>query len=365
MLELGFQAGLRSLGISSRVALCCEWDSYAAAILLERMEAAFMEPCPIWCGDLAELDLHHMAGQLDCFVAGLPCQPYSLAGKRQGNSDQRSHGEDNSGPVPQFLRHVEDCRPALVFLENVPAWVTGGHFRSVGEELCRFGYTIEEPLFITAESVGASHRRERVFVLAHSAKSRNWRLSEPKKWLDAADIERSGDELADAERQPGSAEREPRSGRRSRASTLDGPMSGESGPNVGDSQDSNRWQELQPREPTEHRRAGPARTSQCVAVAAGQRPQEWSGIRSDRVEELAAVARSRSLFAPGPNADWQQIPEWLWPATQPGFRVLADGLAGVVDENRTDQLRCVGNGVVPLAAAVAASVLLSRAINRK
>jgi hypothetical protein len=40
--------------------------------------------------------------------------------------------------------------------------------------------------------------------------------------------------------------------------------------------------------------------------------------------------------------------------------VLADGLALVVDESRADQLRCAGNGVVPLQAAAAFAELVHR-----
>jgi hypothetical protein len=87
------------------------------------------------------------------------------------------------------------------------------------------------------------------------------------------------------------------------------------------------------------------------------------------------------LFAPGPTDPlWRDILAgrvgggWLatvaddeagacpWaPATQPGVRMLVDGLALVVDESRNHQLRQVGNGVVPLQAAVAFVVLARRA----
>ena len=167
MLDIAVQLGCEHFGIECRPAALCEWDAYAASVLLSRMEDATLEPCPIWCGDLRDFDAGPFRGVVDIIAAGLPCQPYSVAGKQLGNVDKRSHGDDGSGPIPQFLRIVSECRPALVFLENVPPWVRDGWFRPVGEELSRLGYTIGEPLFITAESAGASHRRERVFVLAH------------------------------------------------------------------------------------------------------------------------------------------------------------------------------------------------------
>ena len=82
-------------------------------------------------------------------------------------------------------------------------------------------------------------------------------------------------------------------------------------------------------------------------------------------EEISDAAGSDALsicgtFAQGPAADWRGIPEHLYPAIESGVRMLVDGVAVVVDESRADQLRCIGNGVVPLEAAVAFRVLNSR-----
>lgn len=66
-------------------------------------------------------------------------------------------------------------------------------------------------------------------------------------------------------------------------------------------------------------------------------------------------------FAPCPtDADWRDIEAHLYPAIEPGLRVLANGLALVVDAARADQLRAIGNGVVPLQAATAFTVLNRR-----
>jgi hypothetical protein len=77
------------------------------------------------------------------------------------------------------------------------------------------------------------------------------------------------------------------------------------------------------------------------------------------------------LFAPGPDdAGWNDVlvrNGWLRPAVAPqeiesSFRDLADGLADLVAEWRTDALRHAGNGVVPLQAALAFTVLAHRAL---
>ena len=78
-----------------------------------------------------------------------------------------------------------------------------------------------------------------------------------------------------------------------------------------------------------------------------------------------AESRDVGAFPPGP----EDFDEWiavlpghphLAPALEPGFQCLVDGTPVVVDESRADQLRCCGNGVVPLQAAAALVELVRR-----
>jgi DNA (cytosine-5)-methyltransferase 1 len=288
------------------VACFAEWEAYAAAILLARMEDKALEPAPVWCGDIGQLDAWPFLGVVDILTAGLPCQPYSLAGKRAGNSDERSFGT-GSGPLPHALRIISECRPAVVFLENVPAWIRSGWFRQFGDQLSGLGYEIIEPLFVAAGDVGASHERERVFILAYDVQQR-------------CQVARLAG-LLDQEWQT----------RRSDADRC--------GTEVDDVEDAGRteWR----RSPHTHDESG-------------------------RWPSSLPCGASGNIFAPGPSSpDWPRIISefpHLAPATQSGFRVLVDGMAYVVDASRADQLRCVGNGVVALQAALAFAVLLSRTL---
>lgn len=319
LLEEAVCAGLRYLGFEPRVALCCEWEGYAAACLLARMEEQSVEPCPVWCGDLAGLDITAFRGLVDVLCAGLPCQPYSCAGKQRGLEDQRSYG-DGDGPIPHALRLIAECRPAVVFFENVPPWVRGGWFRPVGEELCRLGYTLESPLFVTAESVGASHRRERVFVMAHALRG------ERESWAGRERVFDGGENVADS----------PQRSRR-----IDQPGRGPD------------------------RRTIAGRAGEVVDYAAGSRCNEaWQRPSADsggRECLLGEGCNPMGIFAPGPGADWSAIPQHLWPAVERNFRFVVDGRSILVDESRADALRCIGNAVVPLQAAVAFVELARRA----
>jgi site-specific DNA-cytosine methylase len=154
----GLDAGLHLALGDAQPLVYIERDVEAAQILAARLEDGSLPPAPLW-SDLSSFNATPLRGMVDLVIGGLPCQPYSLAGKRQGESDDRYIW-------PSFFRILDACRASMVFLENVPPFVSGGYFRTIGEELCRMGYRIERPLFLGASDVGASHIRKRVFIFA-------------------------------------------------------------------------------------------------------------------------------------------------------------------------------------------------------
>jgi DNA (cytosine-5)-methyltransferase 1 len=141
-----------------------EREAFAVATLVAQMQNGNLDEAPVW-SDLGTFDGRAWRGAVDCVIAGLPCQPYSAAGKRRGHDDERAIW-------PSFMRVVEECEPAVVFLENVAQFVQ--YFRPVGERLCALGYRIEAGIFSAAE-VGAPHRRERFFALAYRENERRKR----------------------------------------------------------------------------------------------------------------------------------------------------------------------------------------------
>ena len=99
-------------------------------------------------------------GTIDIISGGYPCQPFSLAGKQQGDADERYlWGE--------FYRLVKELRPSWVVGENVFGHVSNG-LDIVCSDLEREGFEVRA-IVLQAADVGAPHKRERVFVVARHA----------------------------------------------------------------------------------------------------------------------------------------------------------------------------------------------------
>jgi DNA (cytosine-5)-methyltransferase 1 len=140
---------------ATRTVCYVEREAFAAAILAARMEEKALDAAPVW-SDLRTFDGRPWRGVVDCITGGYPCQPFSFAGKRLGEHDERHLW-------PDIARIVGEVEPGIVFFENVAGHLTLG-FDAVRADLERLGYRVAAGLFSAAE-VGASHRRERLFIL--------------------------------------------------------------------------------------------------------------------------------------------------------------------------------------------------------
>ena len=152
-MELGLSL---ALGEQYRTVGYVEREAYAAAVLVARMEDAALDRAPVW-DDLCTFDGTPYRGKVDLVSSGLPCQPYSVAGRQRGHEDERALW-------PHFVRIVEECEPGLVFIENVPPFRK--HFEPVWRHLRELGFVWAPPLLQTAAEVGAIHDRERFYALA-------------------------------------------------------------------------------------------------------------------------------------------------------------------------------------------------------
>ena len=152
----GLEIGIKRAGVDVRVICNVEIEAFVQANLVAKTEEGRMDNAPIWT-DLKTFPAREFRGKVHGLIGGYPCQPFSSAGKRQGEKDPRHLW-------PYILKHVRAIRPVWCFWENVAGHTTMGLWR-VLSDLEEEGYRTTFGIF-SAEEVGAPHQRKRVFILA-------------------------------------------------------------------------------------------------------------------------------------------------------------------------------------------------------
>ena len=134
-----------------------EVDAYASRVLAKHW------PTVPNLGDITkitEADAERL-GPIDLVCGGFPCQDLSVAGKQGGIKASRS------GLFWELMRVVRLVRPRFVLLENVPALLSRSDWMgAVLGELAACGFDAQWDC-IPAQAVGAPHRRDRIFIVAH------------------------------------------------------------------------------------------------------------------------------------------------------------------------------------------------------
>ena len=147
----GLDLGLERAGMD--VIWQSEIDPYACKVLKKHW------PTVPNLGNIKEIDWSQVE-RPDVICGGYPCQPFSTAGKRQGEGDARHLW-------PWVRECIAELRPRYAVLENVRGHLSLG-FGTVLGDLATIGYDTEWQV-IPAAAVGAPHRRDRVFIVAYAA----------------------------------------------------------------------------------------------------------------------------------------------------------------------------------------------------
>jgi DNA (cytosine-5)-methyltransferase 1 len=237
----------------------------------------------------------------DVICGGYPCQPFSTAGKRKGEQDPRHLW-------PWVRDAISELRPRYAILENVRGHLSMGGLSVIGE-LASIGYDAEWRI-VSAASVGANHRRDRVIIVAYPTQLHsNGSNNNPRVCTQPETLSQLGDDsrktnLADSVFQ------------RCEQFNVSGVT-------------------------TQERLSDRRSNARNVADSSGQRC----------VDTLSTVFPTDGRFP-----TFAQPAERSWWATEPNVGRVANGIP-----NRVDRLRGLGNAVVPQVAEVIGRLVISHA----
>jgi len=164
-LELGILLALDHRGEAGRGVCYVEREGAAAASLVASMEAGWLHPAPVW-SNMLTFDARPWRGAVHILASGDPCQDNSVAGKRAGADGERFL-------AAEVTRLAEECRPDLIFRENVPG-NADGQLEAIVPPLERLGYRVAAGIFSSA-ATGNTMRRERLFIMAER-QDEPWRM---------------------------------------------------------------------------------------------------------------------------------------------------------------------------------------------
>ena len=140
----------------------CEWNKFGQKVLKHYWPNAESFE------DITKTKFTKYEKKIDVLTGGFPCQPYSLAGKRRGKDDERHLW-------PEMCRAIKEIQPRWIVGENVFGlvnWSGGLVFNEVQADLEAAGYEVW-PYVLPAAAVGAPHRRDRIWFVAHTISQHN------------------------------------------------------------------------------------------------------------------------------------------------------------------------------------------------
>lgn len=163
------EMAIRNLGIEHEIVFGCEIDKYAKETYLANFSPGFMVP------DMTKCDWEDEKYYSDLFIGGIPCQAFSLAGKRLGELDPRGL------LFFDFYRYVKNQKPKYFIIENVKGLLSdndGNTFQNwinlLGQSVNgdQFMFPHEDSLMynlhwqvLNTKDYGLPQNRERVFLI--------------------------------------------------------------------------------------------------------------------------------------------------------------------------------------------------------
>jgi len=313
----GFALGFSWAELSHPV-LFCDIEPWSRKILAKHW------PDVKIAKDVKELanDPDGLVPDCDILSCGYPCQPFSVAGKQRGEEDDRHIW-------PEIFRIIKAKRPNWIVCENVYGHISMG-LDTVLSDLEAESYSCQ-PFIVPACAVNAPHRRDRLWIVAHtnSHGKPNGSINEEKRSRQLV-----GDTENDrCNRGSASARREGAQNKQVEQFSVRGKLSRPS-ENVAHA-NSNRTE----RDKSENREGGGiVKNSADVAYTDNKRSQgRLSGGKDAERQSEHGHTRCSSTAHRQPTEEW-------W-ATEPSVGRVANGIP-----KRVDRLKGLGNAIVPQIA---------------
>ena len=327
----GLDLGLERAGME--VIWQSEIDTYACKVLSKHW------PEVVNHGDIKKINWQEIE-RPDVICGGYPCQPFSTAGKRRGEEDPRHLW-------PWVREAISELRPRYAILENVRGHLSMGGLSVIGE-LATIGYDAEWRI-VSAASVGANHRRDRIVIVAYPNDTRPHRaqINTAEIGLDAlGGVGGCRTDVADpdCEQLNGRGHRDSKTTPKQWETLQVKVDRGSSNRHVANP-DSERLEGQRPKQQT----TGLARDSQEESIP----NDECQRHGQYRVTTDAGQEDSRGVYHSRGEA-WYD--GWQWWETEPDVGRVANGIP-----SRVDRLRGLGNAVVPQVAEVIGRLVISHA----
>ena len=293
----GFSLGLERTG-GFETAAFCEIEPFCQKVLRKHWPEV-----PIY-EDVTKLDGSEI--DADVITGGYPCQPFSNAGKRRGEEDDRHLW-------PEMLRLIKAVQPRWVIAENVAGHINMG-LDTVLSDLEKEGYTWWT-LVIPACAVDAKHRRDRLWIVANSESIRHRPRGKAGNFHKA-----DGRQVGKVSRQLG--------------------VTGLSIDDVADTECSAERPGLCEKESCRQRGRRPTNSSGQASIpdSSCSGSEERLASETRRGEGIAGKPFNDSDEA-GRQTDKPRVARW---AAEPPVGRVAHGIPA-----RVDRLKCLGNAVVP------------------
>lgn len=314
----GFSLGLEAAGMGT-VAFC-EREPFCQAVLKKHWPDI---PCH---NDVTTLDGKQYNGTIDVIAGGFPCQDISLAGKGAGLAGERS------GLWFEYLRIIKEAQPRYVIIENVSALRSRG-LEEVLRSLAEIGYDAEWHC-IPASSIGAPHRRDRVWIVGYPNNYGRHGSENGESLIEGSNGDEAGaNELVEPARSSGEWSPDDDSWLEWESNK------GYAEPLANAQEPRGKQQAIEADASASGRKSrdGPIGSGQALAYPNGKRGRLWNEQRQDA--EDAWQSSRRSQFG-----NWD---------VEPDVGRVANGIPA-----RTHRLRSLGNSIVPQIAQIIGEAIL-------